>query len=320
MSRPATAAVTSSSIRTGQVLDIAGVAMRVWAADDARAEALAAMLREASPASGPPSVEVRFEDGAVAATPWSGDAPYEVRREQSGVVSVLSEHGLVARVTPEEIAVVGDAPDLRAAFRPVFSFAVAHVLAARGRYVLHAATLSVDDGCVLVLGPTGAGKSTVALCALRCGWPVLGDDLVALAPVGDRILATALPRPIAAPRDLVDDPRAIPVPGDARERLELPPGAVTPGTRPVLGSIVAAHADSPRSTVQEIRPLAIPPLVLASCLIADRAEARHILFPLAVALSRLPSVELAHGTRSATRLEDGAKLLAALPFLGERSL
>jgi hypothetical protein len=160
-----------------------------------------------------------------------------------------------------------------------------------------------------VLGPTGAGKSTVALCALRRGWPVLGDDLVVLAHFGDRISATAVPRPIAAPRDLVDNPRAIPVPGDPRERLELPVGTITSGPRPVLGSIIAVHGDSQASTVEEVRPFAVPPLALASFLIADGAESRRCLFPLAVALSRLPTVELAHGTRSSTRLEDGAALL-----------
>ena len=304
--------VTPSSIRAGQVIDLAGIPTRVWAADLARAEAMASMLRAAYPASDPPTVEVRFEDGPAPEIPWSGDGPYEVRRERPGLVHVRAAHGLVARVTADQVVVLGDAPDLGAAFRPVFSFAMAHLLAMRDRSVLHAATLGVGDGCVLAFGPTGAGKSTVALCALQCGWPVLGDDLVALAPVGDRFLATALPRPIAAPRELVDDGRAVLFPGDTRGRLELPPDAITRGTRPVLGLIVVAHADSPNSTVRELRPFAVPPLVLASSLVADNPDSYRSLFPFAVALSRLPTVELAHGTRSATRLEEGAALLEQL--------
>jgi hypothetical protein len=312
--------VTPSSIREGQVIDLAGIPARVWAADLARAEAMATMLRAARPATGPPTVEVRFEDGPAPEVPWSGDGPYEVRREEPGLVHVRSPHGVVARVTSERIVILGDAPDLGAAFRPVFSFAIAHLFATRDRYVLHAATLAVAGGCVLALGPTGAGKSTVALCALRTGWPVLGDDLVALSPLDDRFLATALPRPIAAPRDLVDDPRAVPFPGDTRGRLELPTDAITPGPRPVLGLIVVAHADSPHSTTREIRPFAVPPLVLGSSLVADTADSCRSLFPFAVALSRLPAVELAHGTRSATRLEDGAALLEqiATRFTQER--
>ena len=98
-------------------------------------------------------------------------------------------------------------------------------------------------------------------------------------------------------------------PATPRDRLELPRDAITPGTRPVVGMIIAAHAESPDSTMHDVRPFAVPPLVLASCLVADSAEWRRSLFPLAVALSRLPTVELAHGTRSETRLEDGAALL-----------
>jgi hypothetical protein len=301
--------VTATSIRAGQVLDLAGVAMRFWAADTARADAMAALLRDASPSSAPPSVEVRFDVAAAPPMQWSGDAPYEVRRERPDLVSVRSALGLVARVTPDQIVIVGDAPDLRAALRPVFAFAVAHVMAGRDRHVLHAATLSVEDGCVLVLGASGAGKSTVALCALRCGWPVFGDDLVALEVHGERVLATALPRPMAVPRDLVDDARAVPVPGDPRGRLELPTGTIAPGTRPVLGLIVTKHADSPRSTLREIRPFAVPPVVLTSSLVAESAEMRRTLFPLSVTLSRLPTVELAHGSDPGARLEDGMVLL-----------
>jgi len=307
MSRPT--AVTPASICAGQVIDLAGVRTRVWAADRARAEAMASMLRAALPVAGPPTLEVRFEDGGPPAIPWSGDAPYEIWRDGRGVVAVRGGDGLVACATPDRIVVTGDAPELGVAFRLVFSSALAHVLAARDRFVLHAATIGVDDGCVLVLGPTGTGKSTVALCALRCGWPVLGDDLVVLESRDDHILATALPRPIAAPRDLVDDVRAVPVPGDARDRLELPRDAITPGTRPVLGLIVAAHGDSPQSTVRELPAFAVPPIALASCLGAESAESRRTRFPLAMALGRLPTVELSHGTRADTRLADGVALL-----------
>jgi hypothetical protein len=304
-----TAAVTPASIRAGQVVDLAGIATHVWAADLARAEAMAAALRVAMPVPGPPSLEVRFEHRTAPVMRPSGSAPFDIQRDGPGLVFVRGDLGLVARVDPDEIVVSGDASDLVAAFRRVFSFAVAHAFAWRHRHVLHAATLSLDEGCLLVLGPTGAGKSTVALCALHCGWPVLGDDLVALDVDGDRILATALPRPIAAPRELVDNAGAVPIPGDARERLELPPATVTPGTRPVLGVIVTTHAASPASSMLELRSFAVVPIVLASCLVADTAETRQALFPVAVQLSRLPTVELAHGTRSGARIEEGCRLL-----------
>jgi hypothetical protein len=309
-----TVVVTPASFREGRVLDVAGVAMRISAADEARADALAAMLREAMPAPGPPSVELRFERGADAPLPWLLDMPFEIQRAESGVVTVRSELGLVARVTENQIVVHGEAADLRAAVRPVLSFALAHVLAARDRYTIHAATVGVDDGCVLVLGPSGAGKSTVALCALRSGWSVLGDDLAVLERVGDDVVATALPRPITAPPDVVDDPHAAPLPGDARGRVELPPGTVTAGTRSVVGLVVAAHGRAAESTARRLPSIAVPPVVITSCLVADTADARRELFPLTMALSRLPAFELAHGTQAATRIDEGSALLQRLVF------
>ena len=190
-------------------------------------------VRAGLPASDPPSAGGPLRDRRRAARcRGPDDGPYEVRRERPGLVYVRSRLGVVARVTPDRIVVVGDAPDLGAAFRPVFSFALAHLLAARDRHVLHAATLAVDDGCVLVLGPTGAGKSTVALCALRCGWPVLGDDLVALDRSATAFLATAVPRPIAAPRRSRRRPSRVPFPGDTRGGSSCPPTPSRPARDP----------------------------------------------------------------------------------------
>jgi hypothetical protein len=314
------AAVTASTIRRGQVIDVGGVATHVWAADDARAEAMASMLRAALPRSDLPSLAVRFEGGSAPGTSASRGRPYEVRRDGPQSVFVSSDRGLTARVTRDRIVVRGEASDLAAAFRPVFSYALAHALEWRERHVLHAATLAVDDGCVLVLGPTGSGKSTIAWCALRCGHAVLGDDLAVLVADGDRIAASAVPRPIAVPPDVGHDPRAFPIAGDARGRHELPADAITSGTRVVRGVLVAVHGEAPTSALTALRSTAVPPIVLASCLVADDAESRRARFPLATALSRVPAFELAHGTRAATRVDDGAAVLRALPFLGEGSL
>jgi hypothetical protein len=62
--------------------------------------------------------------------------------------------------------------------------------------------------------------------------------------------------------------------------------------------------------MHELRPFAVPPLVITSCFVADRAGGRRSIFPVAMALSRLPAVTLAHGTRPETRLDDGTALLA----------
>lgn len=68
-----------------------------------------------------------------------------------------------------------------------WSFAVARLLRARGRYVLHGAGLTSPDADVgvLVVGPSGSGKSTLTLAALRHGWKYLSDDAVVLRDVAN---------------------------------------------------------------------------------------------------------------------------------------
>lgn len=73
----------------------------------------------------------------------------------------------------------------------MLEFAV-YVLAARcqGLVPLHAACLGGDDGAVLLLGASGAGKSTVVLHALLAGLEFLAEDSVLVRPQG--LLATGL--------------------------------------------------------------------------------------------------------------------------------
>jgi hypothetical protein len=60
---------------------------------------------------------------------------------------------------------------------PVLGF----VLRLRGRVCLHASAVAFDGAVVAFLGPAGAGKSTTAAAFARRGFPVLCDDVVALA-------------------------------------------------------------------------------------------------------------------------------------------
>jgi hypothetical protein len=64
----------------------------------------------------------------------------------------------------------------------------------RGAFLLHAACFIIDEQAVLVFGPPFAGKSTLSTLALARGIPILGDDVVHLAP--ETGLAEAVPRPL----------------------------------------------------------------------------------------------------------------------------
>lgn len=60
---------------------------------------------------------------------------------------------------------------------PVFAL----VLRLRGVVCLHASAIAAGDGCFAVLAPAGHGKSTSAAAAARRGWPIVTEDLLALA-------------------------------------------------------------------------------------------------------------------------------------------
>jgi hypothetical protein len=72
------------------------------------------------------------------------------------------------------------------------------LLTRAGRIPLHAAGFLLDGGAVVLAGPGGAGKSSLAGEALRAGLPVLGDDIVFLELAG-RLRIRGLPRPLHLP-------------------------------------------------------------------------------------------------------------------------
>ena len=72
---------------------------------------------------------------------------------------------------------------------------------ARGEKVIrpdtiHASAVAVDGQGVLILGPSGSGKSSLALQLIGMGGQLIGDDRIALARRGTDIVASA-PRSIA---------------------------------------------------------------------------------------------------------------------------
>jgi energy-coupling factor transporter ATP-binding protein EcfA2 len=62
----------------------------------------------------------------------------------------------------------------------IVSSVVGTLLAMRGDLVLHASAVAVGGRAVVFCGPTGRGKSTLALALGQAGHPVLGEDGVAI--------------------------------------------------------------------------------------------------------------------------------------------
>ena len=95
---------------------------------------------------------------------------------------VLSRDGLRLRCAPR------GAPDhdwQRFLIAQVLPFAAV----VRGLEVLHAGAVVIGGRALLLLGASGAGKTTLALALTRLGAGFLADDAVALERSGDRLLA-----------------------------------------------------------------------------------------------------------------------------------
>lgn len=75
------------------------------------------------------------------------------------------------------------APAARAALYTALSEAVR----ASGLVPMHAAAIARDDDSTLLLGPSGTGKTTTLLRAVRAGWSPLAEDLVWLDPGSLRV-------------------------------------------------------------------------------------------------------------------------------------
>ena len=59
--------------------------------------------------------------------------------------------------------------------------------------LMHATTVAIDGGAILLRGPSGSGKSDLALRLIDGGAQLVADDQTLLQRVGDRVLAAAPP-------------------------------------------------------------------------------------------------------------------------------
>jgi hypothetical protein len=102
------------------------------------------------------------------------------------------------------------------------------LLAHAGQLVVHAGAISLEDAAVLLLGPSGRGKSTLTASFYRAGMPLMGDDALILSLANMSPLARAVypslrlfPDSIAAV--MPDTPSAGPVAYYAnKERIDIP--------------------------------------------------------------------------------------------------
>jgi hypothetical protein len=305
--------VTAEAVLAGCDVEVVDLSTRLSAADRKGAGALAAFLRAAPPASGPPRVQVRVVDRPPAVPPTVPASPapcIETWRTRPGLLVIRHEAGVAAHATADEIVIGGTAGRFEPAFRQVLVLAIAHLLSRHGRQVTHGGAVALDGRAVLLLGGTGSGKSTLALCARHLGWRILSDDLVAVQLRDAAPWVAAVPRPLAIPVDALDpDAPLAPMPHDQRRRCELPPDDVSAGWYPVAGSLLAAHGEGSHSHLDELDgPERLRLVFRSSAPLGEPAFVRRT-FALAGAVARRPGLVLSHGTDPRMRVAEGTRLL-----------
>lgn len=299
---------------TRRVVDIADVPVLLEADDPGRWFSVTTLLAGLTESDRPPRAAIRHVRAAPPLPAREPDRTYDdLRVWRDGTELVLQfASDARARIGEEEARIGGGSDHVDAAFARLFHFAITHLLAPHGRFVVHAAAVAGTTGAFLVLGGTGTGKSTLALAALGAGWQVLGDDLavVRLGHAGGVELA-GVHRRTAVPGDLAPG-RATggrPLAGDHRNRWELPPERLATGWFPLAATLLVGHSQTAEGEVGPWHAQAVFDTALASfTATTDPARLRRFL-PVAAALSRLPAWTLELGADAGRRLAGAACLL-----------
>jgi hypothetical protein len=189
----------------------------------------------------------------------------------------------------------------------VAPFALAPPLLAADVALLHGAALADGDRGVLVLGPTGAGKSTTAAAARSVGLAVLGDDIAAV----EGTCVQGLARPVRVPPDLA--PGAVPVAADARRRVT-PDGWATGGAAELVGVVLVGHGppDGPAPTEAPADPAAVARAVVAAAFATCRPASVAPALAVGTALARLPGWHLPLAADPGARLPAAADALSRI--------
>jgi hypothetical protein len=302
--------LTAEDVLRGTTVGVAGLAIAVSASDPARAEAVAALLRHALPDPRPADASLAFVAASPSAPTTAAGAVIDGLAMWAVAPDGLFlgvEGSLSAEVSARAIVVGGDAQGLASTFRFIAFVALTHLLAQHDRHLFHGGAVAADGRAVLVVGATGTGKSTAVLGAIAAGWSTLGDDMIVLRRVDGGLSVEGVPRPVAVEAHLLAaDVEARPVPGDARQRVELGAGTLVRGPRPVAGIVVPVHGSAPDAA---LAPLAghdaLRAMLGGNTSLGDRAILPAV-FAIAGAVARLPAWTLAHGSEPAQRVESAA--------------
>lgn len=124
------------------------------------------------------AVPARLVDSHDDQLTWSV-RPGEWLQEVDGIGRYYVKDGSEIRVEP-----LGDEDDVRSF---LFSSTLGALLHQRGLLTLHAGSVLIGDGAVMIAGPSTAGKSTTLAALVQRGFPLLADDKTAVESKDDRL-------------------------------------------------------------------------------------------------------------------------------------
>lgn len=295
----------------GASVDLAGVSVGLWATDAVRARAIHEMLGCMERSDSEPEAELRF-------VRYPLPLPAREANETQGALRLWhDEHTAVSalgtwvsgRAEEGKGVIGGDLPSLAGAFRSLAPFVLADLLANRGRFLLHAGAVEREGRGVLVLGDSGAGKSSFVFAAQQAGWSVLSDDLVIMRAGQAGPMMSGVFKGLVVPTELAVDSKAVATAGDQRNRVRLPFTAWRRGWSGVSGVVLVGHGGRPCSGVEEPLARHVQLSLLLRAMLSRRPNAVRTYFDTAVKLSEIRGRRLLLPELAEYRLREAAGAL-----------
>ena len=202
-----------------------------------------------------------------------------------------------------------------------FSTVTGLTLAWRGLLSLHATALEISGRAILIAGPAGAGKSTLAAELMREGARLLSDDLTVLGKGSDGVSAIAFRgrraiRLHPATAMALDSTQSEAVPDDPRGKLLVwPRSRATVDALPVTGLILLGDSEGPVSKF-ELAPI-LPRILFRPAWMAaipGHPTARSRMLELAVRIParRIPRISGFSASDRSRRIAVALKAIATL--------
>lgn len=286
---------------------LAGVAVQLTGTTaEAEAELIASLAR-AVEIGAAPELEIAHRPGALRAPDREPDREVHRHRiwEQGSGVLVEGPRGLAH--VEAGVAVLDPAPGVVRGVHSLLLPALSELLPA---VVVHGGAVEGADGVLLLLGHSGAGKSTAVAGVLAAGGRASADDLVALRRHDGEVQIAALPLPFAVPP--VSGLAGSPIECDPRQRRLIDDVPCASEFQTLAGVVVVTHGAEARSTLDTAEGRDVLHLLRRSTMDGVHPATIGGVFAIAAAAAQLPAWRLAHGSDERTRGEDAGRLLGGL--------